>query len=75
LSVASTGGKLKLRASASPASFSRSNAYSFNALILFQANRRNALLSTAHLADSAEKDRNALLCQLNSYLGSKEGAA
>jgi hypothetical protein len=29
----------------------------------------------AHLADSAEKDRNALLCQLNSYLGAKEGAA
>ena len=28
-----------------------------------------------HLADWAEKDRNALLCQLNSYLGSKEGAA
>ena len=31
--------------------------------------------SSAHLADWAEKDRNALLCQLNSYLGSKEGAA
>ena len=29
----------------------------------------------AHLADWAEKDRNALLCQLNSYLPSKEGAA
>jgi hypothetical protein len=28
-----------------------------------------------HLADWAEKDRNALLCQLNSYLGQKEGAA
>ena len=28
-----------------------------------------------HLADWAEKDRNALLCQLNSYLGPKEGAA
>ena len=28
-----------------------------------------------HLADWAEKDRNALLCQLNSYLGSKEGEA
>jgi hypothetical protein len=27
------------------------------------------------LADWAEKDRNALLCQLNSYLGAKEGAA
>jgi hypothetical protein len=28
-----------------------------------------------HLADWAEKDRNALLCQLNSYMGRKEGAA
>ena len=28
-----------------------------------------------HLADWAEKDRNALLCQLNSYLAGKEGAA
>jgi hypothetical protein len=28
-----------------------------------------------HLADWADKDRNALLCQLNSYLGHKEGAA
>ena len=27
-----------------------------------------------HLADWAEKDRNALLCQLNSYLGQKESA-
>jgi len=27
------------------------------------------------LADWAEKDRNALLCQLNSYLGQKAGAA
>jgi len=27
------------------------------------------------LADWAEKDRSALLCQLNSYLGQKEGAA
>jgi hypothetical protein len=27
------------------------------------------------LADWAEKDRNALVCQLNSYLGQKEGAA
>ena len=27
------------------------------------------------LADWAEKDRNALLCQLNSYPGPKEGAA
>jgi hypothetical protein len=29
----------------------------------------------AHLSDWAEKDRNALLCQLNSYPGQKEGAA
>src|SRR5208282_4918386 len=29
----------------------------------------------AHLADWAEKDRNALLCQLNSYPGQKEGVA
>jgi len=29
----------------------------------------------AHLADWAEKDRNALLCQLNSYLGQREGVA
>src|SRR5207302_489690 len=28
-----------------------------------------------HLADWAQKDRDALLCQLNSYLGRKEGAA
>jgi hypothetical protein len=28
-----------------------------------------------HLADWAEKDRNALLCQLNSCLGPKEGIA
>jgi hypothetical protein len=27
------------------------------------------------LADWAEKDRNALLCQLNSYLAQKDGAA
>src|SRR5439155_21530502 len=29
----------------------------------------------AQLADLAEKDRNALLCQLNSYFPVKEGAA
>jgi hypothetical protein len=28
-----------------------------------------------HLADWAEKDRNALLCQLNSYMLAKDGAA
>jgi hypothetical protein len=29
----------------------------------------------AHLADWADKNRDALLCQLNGYLGAKEGAA
>ena len=29
----------------------------------------------AHLADWAKKDRNGLLCQLNSYPTQKEGAA
>ena len=29
----------------------------------------------AHLADWAQKDRNALLCRLNSFLGQKDGAA
>jgi hypothetical protein len=29
----------------------------------------------AHLADQAEKNRDALICQLNGYLGQKEGAA
>jgi hypothetical protein len=28
-----------------------------------------------HLADWADKDRDALLCQLNSFLGQKEGVA
>jgi hypothetical protein len=28
-----------------------------------------------HLADWAEKDRNALLCQLNSFMPAKEGVA
>jgi hypothetical protein len=28
-----------------------------------------------HLADGAEKDRNALLCQLNSYLGTKKSCS
>ena len=39
------------------------------------ASREQVENFVAHLADWAEKDRNALLCQLNSYLGSKEGAA
>jgi hypothetical protein len=43
--------------------------------ILRQATREQVENFVAHLADWAEKDRNALLCQLNSYLGQKEGAA
>jgi hypothetical protein len=39
------------------------------------ATREQVETFIAHLADWAEKDRNALLCQLNSYLGQKEGAA
>ena len=42
---------------------------------LREASREQVEGFVAHLADWAEKDRNALLCQLNSYLGSKEGAA
>jgi hypothetical protein len=42
---------------------------------LKEATREQVENFVAHLADWAEKDRNALLCQLNSYLGSKEGAA
>ena len=42
---------------------------------LRDASREQVENFVAHLADWAEKDRNALLCQLNSYLGSKEGAA
>ncbi len=42
---------------------------------LREAAREQVENFVAHLADWAEKDRNALLCQLNSYLGSKEGAA
>ena len=42
---------------------------------LREASRKQVENFVAHLADSAEKDRNALLCQLNSYLASKEGAA
>jgi hypothetical protein len=41
---------------------------------LREASREQVENFVAHLADWAEKDRNALLCQLNSYLG-KEGAA
>src|SRR6266852_7430775 len=42
---------------------------------LREATREQVENFVAHLADWAEKDRNALLCQLNSYQGSKEGAA
>ena len=42
---------------------------------LRDATRDQVEAFVAPLADWAEKDRNALLCQLNSYLGQKEGAA
>ena len=42
---------------------------------LREATREQVENFVAHLADWAEKDRNALVCQLNSYLGNKEGAA
>jgi hypothetical protein len=42
---------------------------------LREATREQVENFVVHLADWAEKDRNALLCQLNSYLGQKEGAA
>ena len=42
---------------------------------LREASREQVENFVTHLADWAEKDRNALLCQLNSYLGNREGAA
>ena len=42
---------------------------------LREATREQVENFVAHLADWAEKNRNALLCQLNSYLSPKEGAA
>ena len=42
---------------------------------LREATRAQVENFVAHLADRAQKDRNALLCQLNSYLPAKEGAA
>ena len=42
---------------------------------LREATREQVESFVAHLADWAEKDRNALLCQLNSYLVQKEGVA
>ena len=42
---------------------------------LRDATREQVENFVAHLADWAEKDRNALLCQLNSYMPAKDGAA
>ena len=42
---------------------------------LREATREQVENFVAHLADWADKNRDALLCQLNSYLGAKEGAA
>jgi hypothetical protein len=42
---------------------------------LRDASREQVANFVAHLSDWAQKDRNALLCQLNSYLGQKVGAA
>jgi hypothetical protein len=42
---------------------------------LREATREQVEGFVAHLADWAEKDRDALLCQLNSYPNGKEGAA
>ena len=42
---------------------------------LREATREQVESFVTHLAEWAESDRSALLCQLNSYLGQKEGAA
>jgi hypothetical protein len=42
---------------------------------LREATREQIENFITHLADWAEKDRNALICQLNSYLPQKQGAA
>jgi hypothetical protein len=42
---------------------------------LREATREQVENFVAHLADWADKNRDSLLCQLNSYLGPKEGAA
>jgi len=42
---------------------------------LREATREQVENFVTHLADWAEKDRNSLLCQLNSYLPAQEGAA
>ena len=58
------------------ASLVKSYAVDFcGAKTLRDATREQVENFVAHLAEWAEKDRNALLCQLNSYLGAKEGAA
>jgi hypothetical protein len=43
--------------------------------VVREATREQVENFVRHLAEWAENDRNALLCQLNSYLGQKEGAA
>jgi len=42
---------------------------------LREATREQVENFVTHLAEWADSDRNALLCQLNSYLGQKAGAA
>jgi len=42
---------------------------------LREATREQVENFVQHLADWAQKDRNAVLCQLNSYMSTKEGAA
>jgi hypothetical protein len=42
---------------------------------LRDATREQVEQFVSRLAEWAEKDRNALLCRLNSYLGQREGAA
>jgi hypothetical protein len=43
--------------------------------VVREATREQVENFVQHLAEWADKDRNALLCQLNSYFGEKEGAA
>jgi len=43
--------------------------------VLREATREQVENFVTHLSDWAEKNRDGLLCQLNSYLGAKEGAA
>jgi hypothetical protein len=46
-----------------------------NVKTLREATREQVEHFIQHVADWATKDKNALVCQLNSYLGQKEGAA